>query len=162
MGVIPETATEMEVARALLEAASIRMSRDDIPTISVISTCVNNDNNNDDNKNNNKEEKTKVENLESSPSDGNPRLKQNNEEVLTVKDYWRERSAGRRTTLPSLLSSLAFGTSELEDAPRLRSNTWGSEAKRILAPLVKAASSKDVEEAMAGGLSRTEIFIPPL
>merc|ERR1711962_1233998 len=159
MGVIPETATEMEVARALLEAASIRMSRDNIPTISVISTCVNNNNNNDNN--NNQEEKTKVENLECPPPDGNPRLKQNNEEILTVKDYWRERS-GRRTTLPSLLSSPAFGTSELEDAPRSRSNTWGSEAKRILAPLVKAASSKDVEEAMAGGLSRTDIFIPPL
>merc|ERR1712126_780469 len=157
MGVIPETATEMEVARALLEAASIRMSRDDIPTISVISTCVNNNNNN----NNNQEEQTQVDNPESPPSDGNSRLKQNNEEILTVKDYWRERS-GRRTTLPSLLSSLAFGTSEFEDAPRSRSNTWGAEAKRILTPLLKAASSKDVEEAMAGGLSRTEIFIPPL
>merc|ERR1711890_17075 len=116
----------MEVARALLEAASIRMSQDDIPTISVTATnSVNNNNNN------NQEEQRKVESPES--PDGNLRLKENNGEQRTVNDYWKERR-GRRTSLSAMLSSLAFKSSECEAAPRSRSNTWGAEARSILAP----------------------------
>jgi len=29
-------------------------------------------------------------------------------------------------------------------------------------PRIRRSSSKDVEEAMAGGLSKTEIFMPPM
>merc|ERR1712126_108639 len=107
-----------------------------------------------------------------------PRLKENNGE-LTVKDYWLSRR-GRRTktvsesessdsSLSSWLPDLAFGrpraNSESEgkcSAPRSRSNTWGAEAKSVLVPLLRAASSKDVEEAMAGGLNKTQIFMPPM